>query len=161
MLKNIIQKTLLVFYPLFKKLMPYQVYAYLAVGAANTALNIVLFAIGYQVLQSGSNMQVAGISIEAYTVSLLIAFACTVPTGYWLSKNFAFNTQGNGQATTGHIGRYFLVVLQGLLSDYLLLKFLIEIINMHPTVAKVISTMLVLSANYLLQKHFTFKAKTS
>ncbi|MDN3205623.1 hypothetical protein [Algoriphagus sediminis] len=40
-----IEAFLQLFYPIFKKWLAYDVYAYLAVGALNTALNILLFAV--------------------------------------------------------------------------------------------------------------------
>jgi putative flippase GtrA len=160
-LKKLIQLFLDSVYPIFKVVLPYQVYAYLGVGAINTTLNIILFAVLYQLLLPAPGISVNGFLIASYTISLLIAFLITVPTGFWLSKNFAFAT-GAGNSTPGRrqMGKYFLVVFQGLVSDYLLLKVLIVYADLHPTIAKIVSTFVVLSCNYLLQKYFTFKTKT-
>jgi putative flippase GtrA len=157
MLKKAIQYFLVLFYPLVKKMLPYQVYSYLATGALNTLLNISLFAVLYQVVLP-ANISFSGFVIASYTISLLIAFIVTVPTGFWLAKHFAFQ-QSSKEKSTKQLTKYFLVVSQGLISDYLLLKILVELLNFHPTVAKVISTVVVLTANYLLQKHFTFRLK--
>jgi putative flippase GtrA len=157
MLKKAIQYFLVLFYPLVKKMLPYQVYSYLATGALNTLLNISLFAVLYQVVLP-ANISFSGFVIASYTISLLIAFIVTVPTGFWLAKHFAFQ-QSSNEKSTKQLTKYFLVVSQGLISDYLLLKILVELLNFHPTVAKVISTVVVLTANYLLQKHFTFRLK--
>lgn len=159
MLKKLIQYFLDLIYPLFKKVMPFQVYAYLAVGAANTALNIILFAVLYQFVLPAEGITLNGFTIASYTISLLIAFLITVPTGFWLAKHFAFNQSSSEEKSGKQLGKYFLVVLQGLGSDYLILKGLIVFFNMHPTVAKIISTTIVLTMNYLLQKYFTFKEK--
>jgi putative flippase GtrA len=162
MLKKVILQFLQIFYPLFKKLMPYQLYAYLAVGAINTVLNIALFAFFYQLVLPKEGCMLMGNNIASYTISLLMAFAITVPTGYWLAKHFAFNDQKVvDDASAKQLGKYFLVVLQGLLSDYLIMKGLIVFCKLEPTVAKIISTVIVLTFNYLLQKYFTFKTKTA
>ncbi len=158
MLNQSISYFLRAFYPLFRKVLPFQVYTYLACGAVNTALNIVLFALFYQVLLPLPGVVIAGHMIPSYTISLIIAFLLTVPTGFWLNKQFAFKKdQQEATADRKQGVKYFLVVLQGLLSDYLIMLAFIVWFHFHPTVAKIISTVIVLSLNYLLQKHFTFK----
>ena len=163
MLKKIINFFIDLFYPLFRRILPFQLYAYLAVGALNTVLNIVLFAVMYQYILPQSGMEINGILVASYTISLLIAFILTIPTGFWLAKHFAFNqeqsTPSGTNKTAAQLTKYFLVVLQGLGSDYLILKALIVFFDMQPTVAKLISTGVVLTLNYLLQKYFTFKMK--
>jgi putative flippase GtrA len=160
MFKKIIRYFLDFVYPLFKKLLPYQLYAYLAVGAANTVLNIVLFAVLYHFVLPQPGIRVSNYTVASYTISLLLAFVVTVPVGYWLSKTFAFGQQGVApKQNARQFVKYFLVVMQGLVLDYLLLKLLVLYASMHPTVAKIISTVIVLVLNYLLQKYFTFRVK--
>lgn len=158
-MKQLIQALLEFFYPLFKRFMSFSVYAYLSLGAVNTALNILIFALFYRLLSSQSEYELIGFSLKSYTISLLAAFVLTVPSGYWLAKNFAFNTTTQTNPSRSFV-KYTMVVLQGLLSDYLIMKILIEFAQVHPTAAKVASTVIVLTLNYLLQKHFTFKADT-
>ncbi len=158
-MKQLIQALLEFFYPLFKRFMSFSVYAYLSLGAVNTALNILIFALFYRLLSSQSEYELIGLSLKSYTISLLAAFVLTVPSGYWLAKNFAFNTTAQNNPSRSFV-KYTMVVLQGLLSDYLIMKIFIEFAQVHPTAAKVASTVIVLTLNYLLQKHFTFKAYT-
>ena len=145
------------FYPIFKKWMNYQVYAYLAVGAINTALNIFIFAALYEWVLPKAGYDIQGYNVASYTVALIIAFFATIPTGFWLSKNFAFKTETKTKKTGFQFFKYFLVVGQGLGSDYLLLKAQVVLLEMEPTLAKIISTVVVLTVNFLLQKYFTFK----
>tara|TARA_R110002020_G_scaffold125370_1_gene282560 strand:+ start:185 stop:676 length:492 start_codon:yes stop_codon:yes gene_type:complete len=153
-----IEGFLQLFYPLFKKWLPYEVYAYLAVGAINTALNIILFALLYEFILPKDGFSIQDFNIASYTIALLIAFFVTIPTGFWLSKNFAFKDAASGaKKTTQQLFKYILVVGQGLGSDYLILKTLILFFDMQPTVAKIFSTVIVLTVNFLLQKYFTFK----
>ena len=160
-MKRLISGTLELFFPLAKKLMSYEIYAYLAVGAANTILNLVIYAVSYQFILPEGKLNLFLFSIESYTLSLLIAFLITVPTGFWLSKNFAFNASGKTGKSAKQLGKYFLVVLQGLASDYILLISLILLVGFHPTIAKLLATIIVLSVNFLLQKYFTFRVKTA
>jgi|GEM_PF-1061223 putative flippase GtrA len=158
-LKSFINFFLKLFYPIFKKWLPFQVYAYLGVGAANTLLNIVLFAIFYEVLPK-EGIVLFNQTIASYTIALIIAFILTVPSGFWLAKYFAFTgAEDNRKENQKQLGKYFLVVLQGLISDYLILKLLIVFTGMHPTIAKTLSTVIVLTVNFILQKYFTFRDK--
>ena len=153
-----IESFLQLFYPIFRKWLAYDVYAYLAVGAINTALNILLFAVFYEFILPKEGWIVDGYTIASYTIALLLAFFITIPTGFWLSKNFAFRSASTGAKKTGkQLFKYILVVGQGLGSDYLILKGLILFLNMEPTLAKIFSTVIVLTVNFLLQKYFTFK----
>jgi putative flippase GtrA len=151
MIKNTITGLLRFFYPLVKRWMPYQVYAYLAVGAANTVLNIGLFIICYQIF-AASNL--------AVEIATVISFVVTVLTGFWLHKNFAFTDAGEGKKETQkQFGKYSLVALQGQFSDYLITKGLIIFLAMHPNIAYLFSTFIMLILNYFLQKYFTFNSK--
>lgn len=151
MLKNFIHQSLKLFYPIVKKMMPYQVYAYFAVGAVNTLLNIGLFIISYLVLAN---------TILAVELATVISFVITVITGFWLSKSFAFTEAGNEKKETQkQFGKYFLVSLQGQFSDYLITKGLIILLLMNATIAYLLSTVIMLFLTYFLQKYFTFKNK--
>lgn len=164
MIKHYIRQLLKFFYPLVKKLMPFQVYAYLAVGAANTVFNIVLFAVCYWLVAAATGMSMAGFQLHSVAVELatIISFAITVITGFWLSKNFAFTNAGNEKnEKKKQFGKYFLVSVQGQFSDYLITKGLIVLLLVNPVVAYFISTFIMLLINYFLQKYYTFKTKNT
>lgn len=146
------------FYRIFKKWLPYDVYAYLAVGGLNTALNILIFAVFYEWILPKQGIWILDFTIQSYSIALLLAFFATIPTGFWLSKNFAFKQAEEPlKKTPKQLFKYLLVVGQGLGSDYLILKSLVLFLEMEPTLAKLISTGIVLTVNFLLQKYFTFK----
>ena len=157
-LTKAIEFLLRLFHPLFKKILPYPVYSYLVCGAANTVLNIALFAFFYQVILPLPGLYAGKWLIPSYTISLVIAFVITVPTGFWLNKQFAFKQENKSpKIARKQLLKYFLVVSQGLLSDYLIMLALIKWAGVYPTIAKIISTIVTLTINFLLQKHFTFK----
>ncbi len=162
MVQFLIRQLLKFFYPIVKKVMPFQVYAYLAVGAANTLLNIILFAGCYSLLVATGGITIAGLHLNklAVEIATIISFAITVATGFWLSKNFAFTDASNEKKEKAkQFGKYFLVSLQGQFSDYLITKALIVLLLIKPIVAYFISTFIMLLLNYFLQKYFTFKTE--
>jgi putative flippase GtrA len=162
MIRNYIQKLLKLFYPLVNRLMPYQVFAYLAVGAANTVLNIALFSILYWTLSGRLALLIWGLRVSSISVELatVISFLITVATGFWLSKHFAFTDAGNEKKEkASQFGRYFLVSAQGQFSDYLITKGLIVFLMVNPVAAYLISTVIMLTITYFLQKYYTFKTR--
>jgi len=149
MAKNLLHQLLKFGYTFIRKLLPYQVYTYLAVGALNTLLNIALFISCYQILLSTS------IAVEASTI---IALVVTIFTGYWLQKNFVFTDASNAdKENRKQIARYAIVALQGQLSAYALTKSMIVFLQLNASIAYVITTFIMLTLTYFLQKYFTFK----
>jgi putative flippase GtrA len=149
MVKKYILQLLNFFYPLVKKIMPFQVYAYLSVGAANTILNIALFVVCYLALSP---------TWPAVELATVISFVITVLTGFWLNKNFAFTDAANtAKENKKQFGKYFLVSLQGQFSDYLITKGLIVLLLINPVVAYFLSTFIMLVITFFLQKHYTFR----
>jgi putative flippase GtrA len=151
MLRNFILQLLNVFYPLVRKFMPFQVYAYLALGAVNTLLNIGLFLLCFQALVA------TALALETATV---VSFAVTVFSGFWLHKNFAFTDAGNDKKEIQQqFGKYALVSLQGQVSAYLLTKGMVVLLQLNASVAYVLTAVVMLTLNYFLQKYFTFRKK--
>jgi putative flippase GtrA len=162
MLKNTIQFFLNLFYPIFKKILSFKVYAYLAVGAANTLFNIGLFTLFYLLIFHSSGWVISGFNLNILSVEIatVISFLLSVVSGFWLSKNFAFTDASNEKnEKKKQFGKYFLVSLQGQFSDYLITKGLIIFLAIEPTIAYLISTFIMLIINFFLQKYYTFKVK--
>jgi len=55
--------------------------------------------------------------------------------------------------------RYFFVFVSNLFINYLLLKVLVELLHVNAIVSQVISTMVVITTSYILQRHFSFKVE--
>jgi putative flippase GtrA len=162
MIKKCIQQFLKLFYPIVDRFMSFQVYAYLAVGAANTLFNIGLFAGLYWYIFRSASFIAFGYDIQflAVEIATVVSFLLSVFTGFWLSKNFAFTDASNEKKEKAkQFGKYFLVALQGQFSDYLLTKGQIVLLKTDPTAAYLISTVIMLIINYFLQKYYTFKKK--
>jgi putative flippase GtrA len=163
MIKHIIQQTLLFFFPLMRKFMPFSVFAYLSVGAANTILNIGLFAICFRLFNHPDLLLKFGFNFENIGLELatIISFSITLCTGFWMSKNFAFTESSDMKyEQTKQFGKYALVSFQGQLSDYFITKALIVLLFIEPILSYFISTIIMLVINYFLQKYFTFRAST-
>jgi putative flippase GtrA len=56
--------------------------------------------------------------------------------------------------------RYSLTVLGSLFLNYVFLKLFVEVLHMYPTIAKIITTFIVVAFSYLSQSYFTFKVRS-
>lgn len=156
-MKRLILAVIDFFYPLFKRFMPLQTFRYAACGGTNTLLDIVLFAIFERNLSEKGVIHFGAFAISPHIMAMILSFCITFPIGFYLSRYVVFsesNLRGRVQLI-----RYFSLVLACIALNYMFLKFFIEQLNFDPIIAKLITTVFVVTFSYLSQKHFTFKVK--
>lgn len=145
------------FYPPFCKIMPLQTFRYAACGGVNTLLDIFIFFISYNFILHKQDLDLGFIALKPYSASVFISFCISFPTGFFLMRNIVFT----GSTLHGRVQlfRYFLLVMICLVLNYVFIKLFVEQWHIYPTVAKVLTTVIVISFSYLTQKNFTFKAE--
>ncbi|MDB5248295.1 MAG: GtrA family protein [Segetibacter sp.] len=156
-MNDLIVKVIDFFYPIFKRFMPLQTYRYAACGGANTLLDIILFHIFEQKFSQHGVLHFRYFAVSPHIAAMIAAFCITFPIGFYYSRYLVFsesNVRGRVQLI-----RYFSMVLACIALNYMFLKILIEQLHIEPTVAKIITTVFVVTFSYLSQKHFTFKVK--
>lgn len=99
------------------------------------------------------------IAFQPHIAAFLFAFMITFPTGFLMSKYIVWTDS----TIRGHIQlfRYFLIVVMNLLLNYFFIKLFVEYFHIYPTLAKLLTTVIVIIFSYISQKHFTFKVKNS
>lgn len=145
------------FYPLFQRLMPLQTFRYAACGGFNTALDIVIFFVSYNYIFKKQIVHAMGFAISPHIASFLAAFVVTFPIGFYFSRYVVFtssNLRGRVQLV-----RYLMLVMASIALNYMFIKFFVEQLGIYPTIAKMITTVIVVTFSYLTQKHFTFRTK--
>lgn len=155
--KNLIRNFIDFFYPPFRKLMPLQTFRYAACGGANTLLDIFVFFISYNFIFQKRVLNLGFIAFEPYIAAFITAFCISFPVGFFLMRNIVF-TQSTLHSRV-QLFRYFVLVLVCILLNYVGIKFFVEKIHLYPTVAKILTTIIVVSFSYLTQKNYTFKAE--
>jgi len=156
--KNLIKSCIDFFYPPFRKLMPVQTFRYAACGGANTVLGFLIYTVCYKYIFKERDFNFGFYAFKPHIASLITAFLINFPIGFFLMKYIVFvdsNIRGRVQ-----LFRYFFVFISNLFLNYFLLKVLVEYINMNAISAQVISTVVVITISYLLQRHFTFKVQS-
>lgn len=145
------------FYPPFSKLMPPQTFRYAVCGGTTTMLDIVMYYISYHFILHERFVNLGIVTISPYILSFLMSFSISFPTGYLLNKNIVFpNSILLGRV---QLFRYFLLVLICLGLNYIFIKLFVEQFHLYATVAKILTTVIVVSFSYLTQKNFTFKTE--
>jgi putative flippase GtrA len=143
------------FYTPFRKFIPLETFRYAATGGFNTALDIALYFICYNFVVDKQVLDLGIVSISPHIAAFLIVFPITFFTGFLFAKFITF-TSSPVQGRTQLI-RYMLSVSGSIFLNYLFLKVLVEFAGLWPTMAKVITTCIVVIYSYFAQKFFTFK----
>jgi putative flippase GtrA len=145
------------FYPPFNKVVPLQTFRYAACGGTNTMLDIVMYFVSYHYILHERYVNLRIITISPYILAFLMSFSISFPTGYLLNKNIVFpQSTLHGRV---QLFRYFLLVCICLGLNYIFIKLFVEQFHIYATVAKILTTIIVVSFSYLTQKNFTFKAE--
>jgi putative flippase GtrA len=138
--------------------MPIQTFRYAACGGTNTVVDIVMYAIAYNLILHKHDVDLGFLVIKSHIASILIAFCVSFPLGFFLSRNIVFTESTlHGRV---QLFRYFLLVLICLLLNYIFIKLFVEQFHIYPTVSKVLTTIIVVAFSYVTQKNFTFKTET-
>lgn len=139
----------------FATYVPRETFTYAATGGFNTALDIFLYFIFYNYILDRKIVDLGFVAISPYIAAFLFVFPITFTTGFLLAKYVTFTEsllRGRKQ-----LFRYMLTVAGAVLLNYLLLKLFVEQLFLWPTVAKAITTVVVVIYSYLAQRYFTFQ----
>jgi putative flippase GtrA len=143
------------FYSPFRKLIPLETFRYAATGGFNTLLDIILYFICYNFILDKKIIDLQIVSISPYIAAFLIVFPITFFTGFLLAKYITFtNSDMRGRI---QLIRYLLSVSGSIFLNYFFLKLLVEFGALWPTLAKIITTGIVVIYSYFVQKFYTFK----
>ena len=144
------------FYPPFSKIMPVQTFRYAACGGANTFLDILIFFVSYNFILHKEDLNLGFFTFKPHVAAFIISFCVSFPTGFFLMRNVVF-TQSSLHGRV-QLFRYFILVCVCILLNYIFIKLFVEKFNIYPTLAKMLTTIIVVSFSYLTQKNYTFKA---
>lgn len=155
-IRNFILKTVDLFYPFFRNILPLQTFRYAACGGFNTLLDISLFFISYNYILQKLPFTAGRITVSPHIASFLLSFIITFPIGFYLSRYVVF--QETSVTKRSQLVKYFMVVLGCLLLNYFFLKLFVEYLGWYPTPSKIVTTFFVVAFSYFTQKNFTFKS---
>lgn len=143
------------FYPFFKRFFDKTTFRYAACGGANTVFDISLFFVSYNFILKKQNFDLHLLVISPHIAAFLLAFLISFPTGFFLMRLVVFQES----SLKGRIQffRYLLTVSFSLFLNYLFLKIFVDKLHIFPTIAKVMTTFIVVGFSYVSQRNFSFK----
>jgi putative flippase GtrA len=143
------------FYFPFLRFIPQVIFRYGATGGANTAFDIFLYFIFYRFLLNKSIVHLGFVSISAHIAAFLLVFPITFISGFFLAKYVTFtSSELKGRI---QLFRYGVTVAGAILLNYVCLKLFVEYFGLYATLSKGITTVIVVSYSYILQRYFSFK----
>lgn len=154
-MKKLIVAALDFLYIPFKKVIDRQTFRYIACGGGNTLMDILIYFISYHFILQKQIVHTPLISISPYIAAFMISFLITFPTGFLLMRNIVF--PGSSLRGRVQLFRYFMLVVVCVLLNYIFIKLFVEWFHIYPTIAKILTTGIVISFSYLTQRNFTFK----
>ncbi len=144
------------FYPPFKKIMSLQTFRYAASGGGNMLLGFLSYYISYKYIFREKDFQFGFYAMKAHVAALVVSFIVTFPIGFFMSKYVVFSdSKLRGKV---QLLRYLMICLFNLMLNYILLKVLVEVFNIYPVLAQIITIVIVIIFSYLAQRNFSFKA---
>lgn len=144
------------FFPPFSKFLPRHTFRYLACGGSNTLLDIFIYYMSYHYLLHEQEISFLHLfNISPHIMAFICGFSITFPLGFMLSKYIVFpDSQLRGRI---QFFRYAVLVAVILGMNYALLKLFVEVLHFYPTLAKVITTIIVAVFSYFSQRNFSFR----
>jgi putative flippase GtrA len=135
--------------------MPLQTFRYAACGGGNTLLGFLIYSVSYKTIFKNDVLDMGFYAIKSHNASLLVAFLINFPVGFLLMKYVVFiDSPMKGRI---QLFRYFFVFICNLFLNYFILNLLVVRLHVNAIFAQVISTAIIITISYLLQRHFTFK----
>lgn len=145
------------FYPPFKKMIPLQTFRYAACGGGNTVVGFLLFTTVFHFIAKQKDVDFGFIAFKSYSFALFCSSSIVFIIGFLLNKYIVFtasNLKGSIQ-----FFRYFLASMSSLCINYVVLNGLIIYVHLHPVLAQIIATAIVVTISFFMQQYFTFRVK--
>jgi len=143
------------FYFPFLQFIPREIFRYGVTGGVNMIFDIFLYFVFYNYILDKQIIELGFIAISPHIAAFLIVFPITFTSGFILAKYVTFTAS----EIRGRIQliRYGLTVAGAIFLNYVFLKFFVEFAGLLPTLAKIITTIIVVGYSYLSQRYFSFQ----
>jgi len=157
LLRQVIFNFIDFFYGPFKKWIPLHTFRYAACGGGNTAFDIVLYSVCYNLIFKKQDFHMAQITLSSHIASLFLSFPISFCTGFYLNRYIVFKESGLRRSI--QLYRFIAVNILCIVLNIVFIKIFVEYLYFYPTVAKVTATIIIAVISYMVQTHFFFKIK--
>lgn len=138
-----------------RRIIPQQVFRYLACGGTTAVLDAVWYYIIYHYIVCEEYINISRVVVSPHIAALCIVFPITFFTGFWLNRNVAFHATRT--ATRPQMAKYALTVVGSILLNYVCMKLFVEACGIWATPSKMLTTAVCAIYSYLAGRYFTFR----
>lgn len=154
-LANFIRQILLTIRGWFFTFIPKQSFLYMACGGLNLVFDMSLFFIAYHFIFHAQNFRTSFYTFSPHIASLFFAFCFSTPAGFFMSRYVVWtNSSVRGKK---QIINYLSVVLLCVVLNVGFIKIFIEMFHFYPLPARLLTSVIVVTTSYFLQRFYTFK----
>jgi putative flippase GtrA len=143
---------------LVKTLLRNKVVRYFFSAGTATVVDVSVYFTTYNYILRKTDIPFIGpFVLTAPMLSLVISYSCGLFTNFFITRAMVFtesNLRGRKQ-----LFRFIQVALLVLFMNYLFMKFLVQVLEWYPTIARVVSALSIGVMSYLFHKHYSFKGK--
>ncbi len=148
------------FHPPFKKYVSLHNFRYLVTGGGTLLLGLASYYFAYFFIFKTEEVNFGLIVVKREIASLFVDYAVAIPTSFLLNKYIIFtHSELKGSV---QLFRFLNLQIINILSNLVLLKFLLELFREYPTLSmlsRIAVSVLMALFSYLYQHYFTFSVK--
>lgn len=145
------------FHPLFRKVMNLQTFRYAVCGGLNMVAGLIIYYVVFKYVLWEKELNFGFYAFKAHVAALFFSFIFNVSFGFVMMRYIVFSESNIPPRV--QLFRYFLVCLFNLGLNYVMLKVLVEILFIYPTIAQLCTVVVVVLTSYFAQKKFSFATK--
>lgn len=143
------------YFPIFRKFIPYDLFRYLFCGGLNALLDVLLYAFFYHVVFGKNDLDLGFVVLSGHIAALFATYPIVYFTGFWMMNNVAL--KGSPVKTGTKMLRYLSVGALNVVLNYAGLKLFVDVLHFYPTPSKAALIIITAVISFLLQKNFSFR----
>lgn len=129
-------------------------FGYFICGVANMFLDAVWYFVIYHYVVFEQNVDLGVVVMSPHIAALVIVFPITFFTGFYLNRYVAFRV--TDVRKRGQLVRYALSVVGSIVLNYLLMKLFVDVCHIWPTIAKMLTTVVVAIYSFIAARYYSF-----
>lgn len=154
-IRNSILRVIDWFYFPFLHFIPLEVFRYAVTGGLNTIFDLMLYFVVYNFVLDKQIVELGFVAISPHIAAFLIVFPITFASGFLLAKYVTFTaSELKGRI---QLFRYGVTVAGAIFLNYIFLKLFVEYFGFYATFSKGLTTIIVVTYSYVLQRYFSFQ----
>lgn len=141
------------------KLLKLKALRYLIAAGIATIVDITVYYLVLNKVLQKNDLHIGTIILGAPGVSLAVSYSCGLITNFSITKLFVFKE--SDLRTRYQFFRFAIVALAVLFANYGFMKFLIDALNLYPTLSRAISAICIGVLSFIIHKAFSFQIKNN